>query len=134
MVRQTRSQTMKSTNVTPAVLAWSAHGEGQEITMWFTGMTIFFVNEGASDVFTEEEIATLTLNAVQGLSTAWYAHTQKQQNKIQALEVGVKVFVKKLSELLMSMPLERRNPAADFIEADGHFKFEERQAPVDQMD
>ena len=134
MVRKhNSSKSAKTTNITPKVLAWASHGEGQEIAERLSTMASFHQVVGASDVFTEAEIATLTLNTVEAGALAWFGHTTKHLNKYQALEVAVKYYATKIKELLMSMPEERAEAAADFIEADGHFAFKNREPLAEEI-
>ena len=129
MVRQTRSQTNKM-NISHKILAWLEHGEGEEVMLLFSERCLFFTKEDASNVFTEAEIATLTLDARTALGFAWFAHTMKHKTKQEALVVALNYFGQKMHDLMMSIPEERRDAASDFIEADGHWKI----VPNDDMD
>jgi hypothetical protein len=121
MVSKTRSQTSK-VNVGQEVHEWASSGEGEEIMLMLSEKTLFFTKEGASDVFTQAEIATLTWDGVHALAFAWLAHTKKHKTKQEALVVAFNYFAQKMHDLLMTIPLERRNAAADFIEADGFWQ------------
>ena len=134
MVRKhTSSKSAKTTNITPKVLAWSSHGEGQEIMERLSITASFFVIVGASDVFTEAEIATLTDNSCEAAALAWFGHTHKHLNKYDALEIALKYYATKILDLLKSMPEERAEVAADFIEADGHFGFKNREPLAEEI-
>jgi len=83
---------------------------------------LFFTKEGASDVFTQAEIATLTWDGVHALAFAWLAHTKKHKTAQEALIVACNYFSQKMHDVMMSIPEERRDAAADFVMADGYWK------------
>ena len=103
------------------ILEWADNGEGKEIMLLFADKAFFFVKQRASDVFTEAEITTLAKASQNAIGFAWAAHTKKHKTKLEAFNIACGYFAQKMLDLLMTIPLERRNAASDFVEADGFF-------------
>ena len=132
--QNSHSQTNKMSDIGPEVRAWASHGEGEEIMLMFSNIACFFLAEGAMDVFTRTEIATLKKNIITALGLAWFAHTKKHVDKKDAFELAVKFYGERMHALIMNMPSSRRDAAADFVEADGCWKVVNAPEGIDQMD